>query len=103
MLNLDHTGNLTLYKHKGCPKCYNTGYKGRVALFEILEIDKELDDLIFREASRKEMLSYLDNNMNYKNLSSDAVMRILEGITDIEEAIKSVDMSQRLKNVNILL
>lgn len=102
VLGLDPLNPSTLYRHKGCAKCFFTGYKGRVAVYEILPVDRELDDLIFREASRKEMMKYL-RSVGFKTLADDAVVKILSGVTDLEEAVSAVDMSERLKDVNLFL
>jgi type IV pilus assembly protein PilB len=102
VLGIDVMNPPLLYRHKGCAKCFHTGYKGRVAVYEILPVDREFDDLIFREASRKDMYNYLRSN-GFKTLADDAVVKILAGVTDLEEAVGTVDMSERLKDVNLFL
>ncbi|NEU36098.1 type II/IV secretion system protein, partial [bacterium LRH843] len=47
-----------LFHHKGCDKCYHSGYKGRIAVHEILPIDKGMDDLIATGATRKQIVDY---------------------------------------------
>src|SRR5207237_4821305 len=42
----DEVGTFTVYKGRGCEKCNNTGYKGRVALIEVMNIDDEIRELI---------------------------------------------------------
>ncbi len=91
-----------LFRHKGCNKCYNTGYKGRVALYEILPVDKELDDMISREASRKEMLTYSLAN-GYIPIAEDGVEKIKAGVTDLEEVVHTIDMTEKLKDVSLFL
>ncbi len=91
-----------LYRHKGCSKCFHTGYRGRVALYEILPIDKELDDMIYREASRKEMLNYA-LAQGYVPMADDGIEKIKQGITDLEEVVGTIDMTEKLKDVNLFL
>ncbi|AIF80921.1 type II secretory pathway, ATPase PulE/Tfp pilus assembly pathway, ATPase PilB [endosymbiont of Acanthamoeba sp. UWC8] len=85
-----------LYKHKGCPKCYDSGYKGRVAIMEILAVDEEIDDMISREASRKQILSYAKEN-GFIAMAQDGINKVLEGTIDIDELISTVDMTERMK------
>lgn len=102
LLQLDPNNPPKIYKHKGCTKCHNIGYKGRIAIQEILPIDKELDELIFKEASKKEVMSYA-NTTGFKTMADDATIKVLNGITDIEEIINTVDLTERLKNVSIFI
>ncbi|MFI4984271.1 MAG: GspE/PulE family protein [Rickettsiales bacterium] len=102
VLGVDPLNPPTLFRHKGCPRCLNTGYKGRIALYEILAIDRELDDMISREASRKEMLTYAVSQ-GFATMSDDAITKILQGVTDLEEVVDTVDMTERLKDVSLFL
>jgi type IV pilus assembly protein PilB len=102
VLAISHANPPKIFKHHGCEKCYHTGYKGRVALYEILPIDREMDDMISREASRKEMLTYA-LNAGFTLMSDDGVEKILAGMTDLEEVINTVDMSERMKDVDLFL
>jgi general secretion pathway protein E/type IV pilus assembly protein PilB len=102
VLGVDPKNPPKIYKHRGCKKCYNTGYKGRVAIYEILTIDKELDDMIYREASRKEMLNYA-LEQGYAPMANDGIEKILLGVTDLEEIVDTVDLTERLKDVSLFL
>jgi general secretion pathway protein E/type IV pilus assembly protein PilB len=102
VLNLDPARPITLYKHTGCPKCYNTGYKGRIAVYEILPIDSELDELIYKEASRKEVIAYA-KSIGFRSMADDAIEKIVAGITDLEEIIRTINMTERMKDVHIFL
>jgi len=102
VLGVDPTNPPKLYKHKGCKKCLNSGYKGRIALYEILAIDRELDDMIYREASRKDMLNYALSN-GYVPMSDDGIEKVLLGVTDLEEIVHTVDMTEKLKDVSLFL
>lgn len=102
VLGVSHANPPRIFKHHGCEKCYHTGYKGRVALYEILPIDREMDDMISREASRKEMLSYAIK-AGFTLMSDDGVEKIIAGMTDLEEVINTVDMSERMKDVDLFL
>lgn len=80
---------------KGCEKCFGTGYKGRIAIHEIFPMDKEMDELIATGASRKVMLDYA-LKQGFIPMSQDGTEKVLQGITDVEELIKTIDMTERL-------
>lgn len=85
----------TIYKAKGCPKCENMGYKGRVALMEILKMDPEIDELISRKASQRE-LHQLAVNKGFKQLADDGIEKVKKGITSLDEISRVIDLTQRL-------
>lgn len=77
-------GQFTLYAHVGCSKCDNKGYKGRIALHELLNIDHNLKHLIQTHAPLAEMLSAaLLAGMH--TLKQDGIEKVLAGHTDIEK------------------
>ncbi|MFC1659166.1 GspE/PulE family protein [Pseudomonadota bacterium] len=85
----------TLYKAIGCPKCRNTGYKGRMAIAEILDIDKELDHMISVEASKKEMFEYVIKR-GFITMQRDGVEKVSLGLTSMAELIRTVDMTESM-------
>jgi len=70
----------------GCVKCSNTGYKGRVAIYEILEIDKALKKLISMDSSESEM----DKQHRSNSMEIDAIELIEAGKTDINEIYRTL-------------
>lgn len=87
--------NHIIYKAKGCPKCDQLGYKGRVALLEILKMDPELDELISRRASQRELHS-LAITKGFKPLSYDGIDKIKKGMTSLDEVSRVIDLTGRL-------
>lgn len=96
ILGVDSQNPPTIYQHKGCPKCYDSGYKGRVAIMEILAVDDEIDDMISREASRKQILTYATEK-GFVSMSQDGINKVLQGILDMDELISTIDMTKRMK------
>lgn len=86
---------ITIYEAGGCAHCGNTGYKGRVAVVEALRIDNEFDELIAKRATLGELKSCA-KSMGYKTLADDAVRRVLEGQTSLQEISRVIDLTQRL-------
>lgn len=77
-----------LYRPKGCPKCTNLGYKGRIGIFEIFTLTDEIKKLINDMASEADItMAALESGMI--TMLQDGILKALEGITTIDE-IKSV-------------
>lgn len=85
-----------LYKPVGCDKCRNTGYVGRLAIAEIIDIDKELDDMIVRRATKKEFLKYLSET-GFVPMQVDGVQKVVMGLTSMNELARVVDMTAAMK------
>ena len=86
---------LTIYEADGCPQCDNTGYKGRVAIIEALRIDNQLDEQIAKRATLGELRASAKST-GYKTLADDAIRRVLEGETSLQEVSRVIDLTQRL-------
>jgi type IV pilus assembly protein PilB len=83
----EEAGELKLYKGKGCAKCNDTGYKGRVGLFEVMEITDELRELIIIGASSIEIRRKAIE-LGMVSLRESGLCKLREGITTIEEVVK---------------
>jgi type IV pilus assembly protein PilB len=79
--------SLKLYKGRGCSTCNNTGYKGRVGLYEVLEVTDELRELIIIGASAMELRKKAID-LGMITLRESGLYKIREGITTIEEVVK---------------
>lgn len=95
VLGVDPHNPPEIYKHVGCPSCSNTGYKGRVAIIEILRVDKGLDDLIHNQVARNQMMQYALEN-GFRPMARDGIGKVLLGITDLDELVDTVDMTDWL-------
>lgn len=83
-----------LFRAVGCEKCTN-GYKGRVVVAEILSFDRELDDLVARSASRKEISAYALSH-GFVSMVEDGLLKVSTGVIDLKELIRVVDMTDRM-------
>lgn len=75
------------YKPVGCNVCHNTGYKGRVGLFEVMEVSDEIKDLILAKAHSKE-IKKKSIEQGMITLRRSGLLKIKEGITSIEEVLR---------------
>ncbi|MGB2762343.1 MAG: GspE/PulE family protein [Minisyncoccales bacterium] len=76
-----------IWEPKGCKKCKTQGYAGRVALFEILEMTKELSELILNEPSENNFQKEA-KRQGMITMTQDGIIKVLNGITSIEEVIR---------------
>ena len=83
----EEASSLKLYKGRGCATCNNTGFKGRVGLYEVMEITDELRELIIIGASAME-LRRKAIELGMITLRESGLCKIREGITTIEEVVK---------------
>ncbi|HEX2270006.1 MAG TPA: type IV-A pilus assembly ATPase PilB [Pyrinomonadaceae bacterium] len=83
----DEAKTLKTYKGKGCTTCNNTGYKGRIGLYEVLEITDEIRELILIGASALELRKKaVDDGMI--TLRESGLHKIRAGVTTIEEVVR---------------
>ena len=77
---------LKTYKGEGCDKCVGTGYKGRVAIYEVLLVTQGIRELIMKKASSDRLkLQAMKEGM--KTLRMSALIKVAQGLTTIEEAL----------------
>ncbi len=79
--------NLTCYMGMGCPACNNTGYKGRIALYEVMPVKEELKELILQGASATEIKKEAVR-LGMVTLRKSGLKKVMEGITTIEEVMR---------------
>jgi type IV pilus assembly protein PilB len=89
----------TLYRAKGCPKCHNLGYKGRLGIFEILEIDREIESLIQKSAPESEIITAaMENGMI--TMLQDGILKAVSGETSMEEVQRVTGTGEFLKEIH---
>ncbi len=85
----DPNNPITFYKGMGCETCRNTGYKGRVGIYELMQVNAEISELIVKGTSVQELKeACLANGM--RTLQQDGLKKVVEGITTIEEVLRVV-------------
>lgn len=95
LLGLNEDEAVIIHRAGSCDHCHHTGYKGRIAITELLKVDAGMDDLIARRASRREISDYALAN-GFKPISNDGLRRVLDGSTTLEEVSRVVDLTDRL-------
>ena len=83
----DQIINNRIYRASGCKKCFNTGYRGRIGIFEIMVMNSNLKKLILKTYDsnliKKEALTH-----NMITLRQDGIQKVLQGISTIEEVLR---------------
>ncbi|HKK90835.1 MAG TPA: type II secretion system protein GspE, partial [Desulfobacteraceae bacterium] len=77
----------TVFKAMGCSRCFHTGYAGREAIFEILELDDAIKKMILNTSDANEiMAAALEKGM--RRLRRNGIEKVLKGITTVEEVLR---------------
>ena len=87
ILTRHETQGRQFYYGQGCKKCNNTGYKGRIALFEIMVMNDRLRNMIMEHASTADLRSAAKED-GMRTLRDSGLLHIYDGITTIEEVVK---------------
>jgi general secretion pathway protein E/type IV pilus assembly protein PilB len=77
-----------MYIGRGCPKCSNTGYKGRKGIFEIFEIDDSVQRLIFDHAPSS-VLRERARELGMRTLREDGMLKVASGMTSLRQVLEA--------------
>ena len=81
---IEITPDLKIFKPKGCDKCSNIGYSGRVAIHEMLENTDEIKKLI-KKKEGTETIAQTATNQGMTTLKQDGILKVFDGLTDLSE------------------
>ncbi|MDP1610053.1 MAG: GspE/PulE family protein [Sulfuritalea sp.] len=95
LLGLAPDEQITIYRPAGCQACDFLGYKGRMAIFELLKFDKGLDGLITKNASVNELNDYAVAR-GFASMADDGLRRVRDGLTTVDEVSRVVDLTETL-------
>jgi general secretion pathway protein E len=76
----------TIYHAKGCHHCNHTGYKGRTGIYELIDIDETLRNMIHEQANEQDIVAYARRSSG--SIHSDGCRRVLAGETTLEEMLR---------------
>jgi type IV pilus assembly protein PilB len=80
--------SIEIYKAKGCKRCNNTGYAGRIGIFEILEMTPALEELIISKEASETKISLEAERQGMITMRQDGVIKVLNGLTSFEEILR---------------
>ena len=84
-----------IYRAGNCERCDYRGYQGRIAIMEVLRMDGDIDELIAQRATAREIRNAATAK-GFRSLAEDAIRRVKEGITSLEEVGRVIDLTERL-------
>ncbi len=96
LLGREVDGELKIFRPVGCNRCNHRGYRGRTAVMEILHMDADLDELVARRASPKEMRDAAVSK-NFRPLAEEGVQRVVDGSTSLAEVARAIDLTGRAR------
>jgi len=89
-----NSSEMKFYRGKGCPACTDTGYKGRIGVFEVLIVDSQVRELVTNDGTEDSILkAAAESGMG--QMSDDGIDKIHQGITTIEELFRVIHLSDQ--------
>jgi type IV pilus assembly protein PilB len=85
------SGTVHLARGRGCPECYDSGYKGRVGIHEVLDADDGLQQMVMSNPGREELAEYIKQR-RMRTLFDDGLERVRQGLTTIEEVSRVINL-----------
>ncbi|MBL7962096.1 Flp pilus assembly complex ATPase component TadA, partial [bacterium] len=86
-VNIKTSSSLAFYRTKGCSHCNNKGYKGRLAIYELLMVNEDIKKLTMERASSGKIKeAAIENGM--RTLRQDGISKVLQGLTTVEEVLR---------------
>ncbi len=95
IMGIDLNLEIMIYQPAGCADCEDQGYKGRLAIMELLRFDRGIVELVTRRAGLKELTDYALAHQ-FVPLAEDGIRRVREGLTSLQEVRRVVDFSDRM-------
>ena len=71
----------------GCPHCMNTGYRGRLGIYELVDVTPEMQELVIASATAEKMRA-LANAQGGRTLREDGLLKAMAGLTTVEEVVR---------------
>ncbi|MDD4151982.1 MAG: type II secretion system protein GspE, partial [Candidatus Gracilibacteria bacterium] len=79
--------NIKLYRGQGCEKCNNTGYSGRIGVYEIIHLNNRLKEIIREGGDSREIIKEA-REQDMISMKEDGILKALKGYTTIEEVLR---------------
>ncbi|HEY9396372.1 MAG TPA: GspE/PulE family protein [Burkholderiales bacterium] len=95
LLGIEQGSSQRIYRAVGCDHCEFQGYKGRLAIMELLKVDPEIDEMMANRATARELLRKALEK-GFHTLADDGVRRVLDGSTALDELMRVVDLTDRM-------
>ena len=94
MLRMPYVRGRKFYRGRGCPMCFNTGYRGRTAVFEILVLNSAVKQAIADNVPHSQLMELIEKS-DFEPLIADCVRLVLDGTTTVDEAFRTVNSTDQ--------
>jgi len=91
-LQRDPANPPTIYRATGCSHCNQLGYRGRIGIYEVVEISEEISSLIHKRAGELDLEKVA--RQHGPSIHADGVQKILDGVTTVEEVLRVTHRGQ---------
>lgn len=95
-LKLNQNKKYTFYRPKGCQKCNNTGYKGRIGIAEILKVTPKIKELILQRAPEAKIKNAARQE-GMRTLQENGMAKVISGVTSLEEVLRVTAREEKLQ------
>jgi len=85
---VDLNKEMVFYQGKGCDHCHGLGYKGRIGIFEIFVIDKDIEKIVISESVSEYRMKELANEKGMVTMMQDGLLKALDGITTVKDVFR---------------
>ena len=90
-IGLQYRPGMRFYRGAGCPECFSTGYRGRIGVFEMLVLNREIRRLVYAQADHDTLEATLKRQGGFVTLQQNAQRLVLEGVTTSAEVLRVVN------------
>ncbi|MCL5017068.1 MAG: GspE/PulE family protein [Patescibacteria group bacterium] len=97
-VNKDDYKNFDIYEPVGCEKCGGTGYKGRVGIYELLKITKEIEEILTNGGGEIQIDEFAKEKEGMVNMQEDGILKVIQGLTTFDEVEKITGPLEELEN-----
>ncbi|HEX7586084.1 MAG TPA: GspE/PulE family protein [Patescibacteria group bacterium] len=95
-LELDTNEKVVFYYGKGCDACNGSGFKGRLAIYEVVYLNESIKNLIVEKRGNEQLIMGESKKLGYLNIKQDGIVKVLKGMTTIEEVERVTGVSKNL-------
>ena len=82
-----------MYRSEGCKECFNTGYSGRIGIYEILSINKDIRDVIISNPNSDAIMA-VAKKKGFELMVEDGIKKLKNGDIDIKELVKVIAIKE---------
>ena len=90
-LGLEESKQVRLFRGRGCDACYDSGFKSRIGIHELIAMDEKLQGMILESSDGDALKSHLRQS-GHRTMRLDGYQKVIEGVTTIEEVRRTLSL-----------